>query len=375
MARSKKKNKKVSPLETVGVSFVACLFGVVVGLIGSIGYSLSNVQNDEKEKNALKGKVYDDFQIHFLELGNIYAGDSIYVKAGDNDILIDAGSRPGSKDTIKEYVNEYCLDGKLEYVIATHAHQDHIAAFGCNEGIFYSYDIGTIIDFPITNSNTATFKKYKEGRDYAISNGATHYTALECYENKNGAKSTYTLGENMSFEILYNKYYEEETSNENEYSVCVLFKYGNTKYLLTGDLEEKGEKYLVEHNADLIKDCDLFKAGHHGSYTASTDELLDVVSPSISVCTCVCGSPEYTKNEANMFPSQKYIDRISKHTDKVYVTSLCEDYDEGKFTSMNGNVIVSSDGVNVDVACSNNNTVLKDTEWFKNNRTCPEAWM
>ena len=168
---------------------------------------------------------------------------------------------------------------------------------------------------------------------------------------------------------------KSETSNENEYSVCVLFKYGTTKYLLTGDLEEKGEKYLAEHNAELIKDCDLFKAGHHGSYTASTDELLDVVSPSISVCTCVCGSPEYTKTEANMFPSQKYIDRISKHTDKVYVTSLCEDYEEGKFTSMNGNVIVSSDGTNVDVACSNNNTVLKDTEWFKNNRTCPEAWM
>jgi hypothetical protein len=41
---------------------------------------------------------------------------------------------------------------------------------------------------------------------------------------------------------------------------------------------------------------------------------------------------------------------------------------------MNGNVIVSSNGSNVDVACSNNNTLLKDTEWFKNNRTCPENW-
>ena len=99
MARSKK--KKFSIFETVGVSFVTCLFGVVIGLIGSIGYSLSNVKNDEKEKNALKGNVYSDFQIHFLELGNIYAGDSIYIKAGENDILIDAGSRANSKDTIK----------------------------------------------------------------------------------------------------------------------------------------------------------------------------------------------------------------------------------------------------------------------------------
>ena len=73
MARSKK--KKFSIFETVGVSFVTCLFGVVIGLIGSIGYSLSNVKNDEKEKNTLKGNVYSDFQIHFLELGNIYAGD------------------------------------------------------------------------------------------------------------------------------------------------------------------------------------------------------------------------------------------------------------------------------------------------------------
>ena len=41
---------------------------------------------------------------------------------------------------------------------------------------------------------------------------------------------------------------------------------------------------------------------------------------------------------------------------------------------MNGNVIVSSNGNEVAVACSNNNTILKDTEWFKNNRECPSYW-
>ena len=114
MARSKK--KKVSIFETVGVSFVTCLFGVVIGLIGSIGYSLSNVKNDEKERNRLKGNVYSDFQIHFLELGNIYAGDSIYIKAGENDILIDAGSRANSKETIKDYIDDYCINQKKYFV-------------------------------------------------------------------------------------------------------------------------------------------------------------------------------------------------------------------------------------------------------------------
>lgn len=368
------RNKKSSKVQTFGVSFITCLLGVVVGVLGSVAYSLVNVKSDEKERNAVVGKVYEDFQIHFLELGNIYAGDSIYIKAGNNDILIDAGSRANSKDKIKNYINEYVTDNKLEYVIATHAHQDHIAAFGCNEGIFYSYDIDTIIDFPLTNSSTNTYEKYIEGRNYAIDNGAKHYTALECYNDENGAQSTYTLGENMSLQILYNNYYEEETSNENDYSVCVLLKYGTTKFLLTGDLEEDGEKYLANNHADDIKDCDLFKAGHHGSYTASTDELLSVVNPRYSVVTCVCGSTEYTSNNENTFPSQNYINRISQYTNQVYVTSLCGDYEKGEYTSMNGNVIISSNSSEVAVACSNNNILLKDTDWFKENRECPENW-
>lgn len=369
-----KREKKSSKAQTFGVSFLTCILGVVVGVVGSIAYTLIDVKSDEKDRNAAVGKVHEDFQIHFLELGNIYAGDSIYIKAGNTDILIDAGSRANSKDTIKNYINNYVEDNKLEYVIATHAHQDHIAAFACDEGIFDSYDIGTIIDFPLTNSTTNVFKNYKEKRDKAIANGAKHYTALQCYNEEDGAQSTYTFDTNMSMQILYNNYYEEETNNENDYSVCVLFRYGTTKYLLTGDLEEKGEKYLATNHAEDIKDCDLFKAGHHGSYTASTDELLSVVKPQISVCTCVCGSTEYTNNKNNTFPSQNYIDRISQYTDKVYVTSLCNDYENGEYTSMNGNVIISSNGSEVAVACSNNNTILKDTEWFNENRTCPENW-
>ena len=369
-----KKKNKVSSSQTIFVSSISLVLGILIGSIGSIAYALSNVKSDEVENSAVVGKVYEDFQIHFLELGNIYAGDSIFIKAGEVDILIDAGSRAGSKDTIKNYINNYVTDNKLEYVIATHAHQDHIAAFGCNEGIFYSYDIETIIDFPLTNSSTSTYSKYLEARNYAVENGAKRYSALECYNNENGAKSTYTFDENMSMQILYNTYYEEETKNENDYSVCVLFKYGSNKFLLTGDLEEDGEKFLANKHQEDIQDCDLFKAGHHGSYTASTEELLSVVKPKNSVVTCVCGSTEYTKNNDNTFPSQNYINRISEYTDKVYVTSLCNDYDNGEYTSMNGNIIFSSNGRETAVACSNNNTLLKDTEWFKNNRECPENW-
>ena len=94
------------------------------------------------------------------------------------------------------------------------------------------------------------------------------------------------------------------------------------------------------------------------------------------VCVCCCaGSSEYTKTQANQFPTQAFIDRIAEHTPNVYVTTMCLDYNKGSFQSMNGNIVVAasvSEGVSV--YCANNALVLKDTEWFKQNRKMPESW-
>ncbi|HAE89222.1 MAG TPA: hypothetical protein DCG79_05105, partial [Clostridiales bacterium] len=320
---------------------------------------------------------------HFLELGNNYTGDSTYIKAGDVDILIDAGSRQNSSDAIATYVDNYCTDGKLEYVIATHAHQDHIAGFtntNARNGIFKRYECGVIIDFALTNASSAVYNNYVTARDEEVAAGAKHYTALECCNETNGAKKTYELGEGMSMTILYQRFYSESSSDENNYSVCVLFNHGDKYYLLTGDLEAEGEASLVENNN--LPEVELFKAGHHGSYTASTNTLLSKIKPKM-VCVCCCaGSVEYTQNSANTFPSQAFIDRVAPYTTQVYVTTLGSvafDSDKNKyvdtgFTSMNGNITVLSSGGNVTVSCSNNNTVLKDTEWFQANRTRPPAW-
>ena len=318
--------------------------------------------------------ITDDLSIHFLELGNEYAGDCTLIKVGDTEVLIDAGSRKGSAATIVPYVQQYCTDGVLEYVIATHAHQDHIAGFvGTTKakGVLESFVCETIIDYTLSNSDSAIRKDYEALRDAEVEAGAKHYTVLECWNNENGASRSYTLGEGITMNFLYQKYYEEETGDENDYSVCMLLSQGSNHYLFTGDLEKHGEKSLVESNN--LPECVLFKGGHHGSPTSSTTELLSVIKPEI-VCVCCCaGSDEYTDNPDNMFPSQAFVDRVASFTDKVYVTTMVTEAGEG-YQSMNGNIIVSSDGAGVTVNCSNNNTILKDTEWFKKNRTTPTAW-
>lgn len=318
-----------------------------------------------------------DLSFHFMVLGNEYAGDSVYIRAGENDILIDAGSRKSSADTIETYVNTYCKDGILEYVIATHADQDHIAGFAGDDGIFNRYKCKTIIDFPKTNKDTLTYSEYVENRNNEVINdGATHYTALECYREEKGAKRVYSLSESITMEILYQKFYEENTSDENDYSVCLLFRHGNKSFLFTGDLEEEGEASLVDSNN--LPEVDLFKAGHHGSKTSSTNYLLSKIKPKNCVVTCVAGTDEYTDTIANQFPTQAFIDRISNYTDRVYVTTIGDiEFTNGqKFAPMNGNIVVSSSGANaVTIKGSNNDTILKDTEWFKAKRTTPSNWL
>ncbi len=318
----------------------------------------------ESSMNSSVEVVNDEFSIHFLYFDNAVSGDCTLVKVGDTEVLIDAGSTTGSAKTIIPYIQKYCTDGVLEYVIATHAHSDHIAAFVGSEGmgIFSAFECRTIIDYTAKNTNSDISEQYEAMRDAEVALGGVHYTALECYREMNGASRSYELGMGVSMNILYQKYYEESTSNENNYSVCMLLSQEDKHYLFTGDLEAAGEKSLVASN-DLPK-CVLYKGGHHGSDTSSSLDLLDVIEPDI-VCVCSCCGDKHN------FPGQSFINNVAKYTDKVYITTVKEG---STAKPLNGNITVNMIGEEIFVFGSNNSTLFKDTEWFKKNRILPDEW-
>ena len=365
-----KRTKKFSATLTVFLCIAALLLGAALGVFGAAGYHAATFHSDEAPKSLVQGEM----QIHFLELGNKYTGDCTYIKIGDVDILIDAGSKTSSISTIADYIDDYIgEDNKLEYVIVTHAHQDHYAGFTQLDGsIFDLFEVGTIIDFAKTNQTdngkSNMYGRYLLEREDEIAAGAKHYTAAECIEQN---MSTFDLGGGATMTILNSSYYYEEAHSENDYSVCTLFTYGEYNYLFTGDLEEKGEEKLVELNPYLPQ-VDLYKAGHHGSKTSSSPAFLEVIQPEI-VCVCCCaGSDEYTKINENQFPTQEFINNVAKYTDKIYVTTLCTDNEKGTFQSMNGNIVVLTDKNGLTVVCgSGDNRILKEWEWFIQNRKWP----
>ena len=359
----KTKRKAKNKVKKFIISLIVFL---IVSAISYIGYRYFNYGGGNNQSNqkpqAVTGVIYDDLQFHFMQLGNNKNGDAIYIKAGETDILIDAGV--SDTTTIRNYMNPYIKDNKLEYVIVTHGDSDHIEGFygsKAKPGIFYQYDVGTIIDASYTTKTTNVYKNYLIARDEAISKGAKHYTAKECYNEENGASRTYNLTDDISFEILWNYYYENTTKSENDYSVITRFKYKEQYFLFTGDLEKAGEAKFVEHYKEDFPNVELYKAGHHGSETSSNDDFLNLINPRISVVSCSAGNAEYSHYYLNTFPTQEYINRIAKYTDQVYATSLYSD--EGE-KPLNGNIVVSSNGTDVAVACTNNTTKLKDSEWF-----------
>lgn len=360
----KTKRKAKNKVKKFIISLIVFL---IVSAISYISYRYFNYGGGNSPSNqkpqAVTGVIYDNLQFHFMQLGNNQNGDAIYIKAGETDILIDAGVSDTS--TITSYMNPYIKDNKLEYVIVTHGDSDHIEGFygsKAKPGIFYQYKVDTIIDFAYSTKKTSTYQNYLTARDEAVSKGAKHYTAKECYNEENGASRTYNLTDDISLEILWNNYYFENTTDiENNYSVITRFKYKEQYFLFTGDLEKEGETKFVEHYKGNFPSVELYKAAHHGSKTSSNDDFLNLINPRISVVSCSAGNNEYTDYYKNTFPAQDYINRIAKYTDQIYVTSL---YSSEGEKPLNGNVVVSSNGDEVAVACTNNTTKLKDSEWF-----------
>lgn len=203
-------------------------------------------------------------EIHFIDVGQ---GDATLIKSGDKAMLIDAGTE--DKGTaIQNYLTKQGVTS-LDYLVLTHPDSDHI---GGAPVIITKFEIGNVLMSGFEKDNH-TYQKLIQALDDK---------RLKWIEPRQG--DVFTLGEG-SFVITGPSESYEDPNNS---SLSLLLSYGNTKALFTGDAEEEAETALLDAGIDLS--ADLYKAGHHGSKSSTSEAFLKAVNPVAAVISCEAGN-------------------------------------------------------------------------------------
>lgn len=251
---------------------------VSYSLFGSVD-ALNNFMNslfgqtEEKETLPVSQVVVPndgELCIYFIDVGQ---GDSVLLTSEEGSILVDTGDiDEETTGRIIAYLHTLNIE-RLDYLVLTHPDADHIG--GAPE-IISQFEIGNII-MPNYSKTTKIFERTMDAiEDAKQKDGTVVHMA------KDG--DLYTLGESLEMRLLAP--IEDSYEDSNDYSVAMRVMYGKTAILLTGDAEKKSEQQMLKKYAAVEFQADLMKAGHHGSSTSNSEELLRAVDPDYIVISC-----------------------------------------------------------------------------------------
>ena len=294
---------------------------ILVLIVG--GCSSPFIENDDKTiVSTFSG---DTLRINYIDVGQ---GDSIFIQLPNNEtMLIDAGEAY-EVDNVINYLNNLGIT-KIDYVVGTHPHTDHIGGL---EEVITNFDIGTIY-MPKATSTSKTYE-----------------SLLTTISNKGLSVKTVKSGvvvldeDNLKLEFIAPN--SDSYSDLNNYSAVLKLTYLNNTFLFMGDAETLSENEITSDvNADVIK------VGHHGSDSSSSLEFVNKVSPEYAIIMV---------GEGNSYnhPYQSIINRYESVGAKVLRTDL------------DGNIICNSDGTSVtcsgDKDSSNDNTTNEENTTTSN---------
>lgn len=261
-------------------------------------------QNNNQNQNDYINTNNDLLKVHYLDVGQ---GDSIFVELPNNEtMLIDAAESYQSENIIN-YLKNLNYQ-KIDYVIGTHPHTDHIGGL---KDIINTFEIGKIY-MPKVISTTKTYE-----------------SLLMAIKDKNLKINTAKAGtsiidtDTLKINILApnNSIYTEL----NNYSVVTKITYGTTKFLFMGDAEKLSENEIKENVT-----ADVIKIGHHGSNTSSSIDFIKKVNAKYGIISVGLN------NKYNL-PKEETITNWENSGTKIYLTST------------NGTIRASSDGTNIKI--------------------------
>lgn len=261
-------------------------------------------QNNNQNQNDYINTNNDLLKVHYLDVGQ---GDSIFIELPNNEtMLIDAAESYQSENIIN-YLKNLNYQ-KIDYVIGTHPHTDHIGGL---KDIINTFEIGKIY-MPKVVSTTKTYESLLmtiKDKNLKINTAKAGTTIID----------TDTLIVNIL--APNNSTYTEL----NNYSVVTKITYGTTKFLFMGDAEKLSENEIKENVS-----ADVIKIGHHGSNTSSSIDFIKKVNAKYGIISVGLN------NKYNL-PKEETITNWENSGTKIYLTST------------NGTITAISDGTNIKI--------------------------
>lgn len=224
-------------------------------------------------------------KVSFLDVGQ---GDAIFVEAPNgNQILIDGGP---NKAVIRELAKQMPFyDRSIDGVVLTHPHLDH---YGGLIDAMDNFKINFEIDSGNNNSESKGFDVYLKKLE--------EKTAKRFFA-KRGMRVN--LGGGVYLDVLLPVINKEDMPAHDEMVVMRLV-YGNNSFLLTGDMEDGFENFLIFLDGERLK-SDVLKIGHHGSLTSTSESFLGWVKPNLAIISV-------GKNNKYGHPKKEITDRLAK---------------------------------------------------------------
>ena len=312
MGRRKKKNNLLKILVSI----------ILVGMLSVVSYYYEDIEkvaleyyneisistNNEVEEQDIETQVIDaKLQMHTIDVGQ---GDSILIFQEDKVMLIDAGTRANGEKVVK-YLKDLGIT-KIDVLIGTHSHDDHMGGMA---EVIKNFEIGELYA-PDNSNDDITTVWYQEFLDAIIEK--------DIKWNFPKVEDEIILGDARAKILSPEKDYYE---NANNYSIVLRVSYKTIDILLTGDAEEEIENVLVDSKFELASE--VYKVGHHGSDTSSSEEFMKKVNPKYSIISC---------KEGNTYkhPSKKVMQLLENLEINVYRTDK------------QGTIIMKTDGTNIE---------------------------
>ncbi len=289
------------------ISAAAAIALAIIAAVSYFNFGMPASTSLENKNLQTEGTIV----VNFLDVGQ---GDSEFIQLPNGKcMLIDAGTADYA-ETVYDEISSLGYE-KIDYLVATHPHADHIG--GMTE-IVNGFDIGEIY-MPKVQTDTRTFENLLQS---VSDKGLSIKTA--------SADTVIYNGDNLSIDLLapVGTGYDDL----NNYSAVVRLEYGGNVFLFMGDAEETAEQELLNKYSNEQLESDVIKVGHHGSSTSSCENFVRTVKPDYAVI-------EVGEGNSYGHPHSQSLERWKNIGAEILRTDI------------NGNISVVSDGHDLTFIC------------------------